>query len=816
MKITATSTLFLFLLLLKQTVIFSQQTENWLESTDLINISKLYLHTDREFYFQGDSIWFKGYYLDGQTQHLVRGTFSMYVNLVDFKGQLVQKMILPIIDGEAIGNLIIPDSLEQGNYLFQAYTDYSRALGEDTFFHKILKISKLKSSSESTEIEPKNSVEGIPEIDIKFLPEGGVLLAGQMNVLAYKAIDKSGRAISIKGEILNSEGKAVSSFASKYKGMDTIHFSPKAGESYKVRTEGFPNYENSIKDIVQEGVKLEYSGDTGDKFLFQTTTNSKLLQRKSYYLAIMHRGRVIFYKEFIQNDQHFPIKVNRAALPGGINRFVLLDKNFKPISERLLFSKNYEINDIKIVTDKEKYKTRSKVNFEIFDEEEIADDSFSSLSISVIDETAVGESGPEINILSWLLIDSELKGNIENPNDYFVNDDNLSSESKLDLLMLTQGWSKYNYNSISKETPDQENNEPKGISIKGRVNKLLSKKPVVNGDVFLNILQDNYFYNVGSNTDEDGRFSFDSIFFADTAFAFMQARNSKGKLSTEIVLDPIFENNPGVSKIYLPVKRSFTDFPIQLYQQQYFNEQALRDYLLKSGSILIEGVTVEGQKKKNDDGHYRIYTKPYNSLKVTERDVAYRNVADYLQGRVSGVVVVGNSIMIRGPSSFRGPSTPLFLLDGTPIKESDIIMSIPMSDIDIIEVLKTPGETAIFGADGGNGVISVFTKKGAVAHSNYYSYGTLSQKIVGYASYREFYSPKYTPEIMHSKKPDHRITLYWNPDIVTEEGKASVSFFTSDDISRYKIFVEGITQVGEVCLGVSEIEVVFDPENMNK
>ena len=177
MKITATSTLFLFLFLLKQTVVFPQQNENWLESTDLINISKLYLHTDREFYFQGDSIWFKGYYLDGQTQHLVPGTFSMYVNLIDFKGRLVQKMVLPIIDGEAIGNLIIPDSLKKGSYLLQAYTDFQKALGEDTFFHKILKISKLKSSAESTDIEPTISEERIPEIDVRFLPEGGFLLA---------------------------------------------------------------------------------------------------------------------------------------------------------------------------------------------------------------------------------------------------------------------------------------------------------------------------------------------------------------------------------------------------------------------------------------------------------------------------------------------------------------------------------------------------------------------------------------------------------------------------------------------------------------
>ena len=156
-----------------------------------------------------------------------------------------------------------------------------------------------------------------------------------------------------------------------------------------------------------------------------------------------------------------------------------------------------------------------------------------------------------------------------------------------------------------------------------------------------------------------------------------------------------------------------------------------------------------------------------------------------------------------------GGFEPLFLVNGFQVSK-DIFLSIPMSDIDIVEVLKNPGEIGIFGSGGGNGVISVLTKKGGEEHINPYSPGTIAKRIAGYSSFREFYSPIYTPENIDSEKPDRRITLYWNPNINTEHGKASISFFTSDEISCYKIFVEGITQIGEICLGISEFVVSKD------
>jgi len=808
MKIYTPLILTLILIIFNQNVSFPQQTENWLERNDPIHYRKLYLHTDREFYFLGDSIWYKAYYLDGQTNRFISGFYSMYTDLVDKNGLTIQSQVLLIANGVTVGNMKIPHSLEPGKYLLRAYTDFQKRIGEDAFFYKTLKISKVKSSFELTENNSTNEQGKKPEIDVAFLPEGGFLLAGQMNVVGIKAVDKHGRGISVEGKILNNKGKIVI-FFTEYKGMGKIYLNPREGEIYKVKIDNYPDYEYEFSDIIKDGIKIEYIGKSEDNLLFQVTTNSRLFQGENYYFAIMHHGKVVFYQEFVQKKKDFGIKVNQSVLPAGINRFVLLDKQLQPISERLLFSKNFGINNVEIRLNQDQYETRSNVQLEIFDEEEISDMDYSDLSVTVVDETAAGENGPALNILSWLLIDSELKGNIESPSDFFVDDSRMSSEDKLNLLMLTQGWSRYLWNSIPDKNIVPDFHETEGITVTGSVQKILGKKPVVNGLVSLSIFSNDYFMSDHVLSDENGRFTFDNIYFTDTASVFLQALNEKGKLSTEVFLDPVFIESPGVSKLYLPATEIFTDVPVELYRQQYYNERAMREYLLKSGSIWIDEITVIGEKREEDDGHFRIYSKPSTSFKVTDLDLRYHNVFDYLQTRTSGVS--------GGPISLIGGSGKLCLLNGIQVS-ADVLRSIPMSNIDVVDVIKHYhiGELAIFGTRGAGGVIAVYTKKGTERFYETHIPGTIAKKIAGYAPCHEFYSPKYTPKNIDTEKPDHRITLYWNPEVITVQGKACVSFFTSDDISRFRVFVEGVTNSGKICLGTSAFEVNTNYSNLDK
>ena len=781
-----------------------------LYSQDVITYKKLYLHTDREIYFPGDTVWFKGYYLDANSQQFVSGIYSVYSELIDEEGNTVQSQVLPIVNGIVAGNLTIPDSLETGEFMLRAYTDYQRSQGVDLFFRKTLKVFSMKNGAEEI---VESRTERRDKIDLAFLPEGGYLLEGQSNVVGIKVIDESGKGISVQGKILTGDGKIVSNFETRYRGMDTIHFTPQQKQSYRVEIETYPEFDYEISDVRKEGIKLEYVSESRYELLFRVTANSKQLQGNDFYFAITHRGQVIYQQGFFQGEKNIPIKINRSILPGGINRFVLLDDQFKPISERLLFVRKEELHRIDIRSDKAYYHTRGKVQLELIDELEMNGGSFSSLSIAVVDERSLGEKGPEMNIQSWLLIDSELKGNIECPSDYFKDDEAISSDSKLDLLMLTHGWSKYIWNEISETDKPLDLNEEEGFSLSGKVIKNYSKHAVVNGKVDIILYNNEYFLKHETRTDSEGIFSFDYLTFVDTASVYLQAWNEKGKSFSRVEIHPLFKDGPTVLRTDLPKADVISHIPKELQNLQYLNEKALQEYIMKTGSFFIEEVEVHAKKGDGIDRRYGY--KPSTSLKVTMADFSYPDVFKYLQGRVAGLTVsyiqgdygLEAQIRIRQFGSTYGSTNVLFLLNGMPVSK-EVIQYLPLCDVDVIDVLKSLGETAIFGITGANGVIAVYTKRGMSDEEyNANPVGIISEKICGYSAYREFYSPAYTPENLDAEKPDHRVTLYWNPYITTENGKASLSFFTSDDKSGYKIFIEGITQSGEICLGTAELVV---------
>ena len=763
---------------------------------------KLYLHTDRDYYFLGDTIWFKAYYLDGQTHQFLPGFYNMYTELVDKSGKKIHSQMLYVEDGTVPGRITIPDTLEPGQYLLRAYTDVQNNMGEELFFHKTLEVSKIRSTLDREEIAHSPAV--APEIDLAFLPEGGFLLEGRVNTAGIKTIDKHGRSIAVMGEILNNKGAVVTTFETNYKGMDTIHLHPLPGEKYQIRLAGYPRFHKEIGGIQKKGIKVEFCEASEEELLFRVATNTRSNMGENWLFAIMHRGSVIFQKSFTLKESEFPIRVSPSALPAGINRFVLLDEELVPVSERLYFSNNLAVNQIRIEADQATYSTRSPVTLHLSEEEELGGMAWSSLSLSVVAANAVDDQGKSLDIRSWLLINSELKGLVESPSEFFLDDEQHSSGEKLDLLMLTQGWSNYLWNTMTSEELAMDIQQSAGITINGEVKRAFSKKPVIDGVVVCNIFNSQGHFTDRTATDRQGRFSFHGLYFPDTAALFIQGYNSKGSLYTEVFLDPVDHIGPDVPAPFLPVPRRLTEFPVRLYQQQYFNETALRNYSLRTGSILLPEVTVRSKYKHVDDGHHRIYGKPMDSFKITEKDYHYHTVFDYLQAHVGG---------LKGPpiSFIEGSSGKLFLLNGVPT-EKEILLSIPMSDVDVVELIKhyDVGKLAVFGTRGAGGVISVFTKKGGEGGYSHYVQGTLSSRIMGFSSYRKFYAPAYTPDNIYSEMPDRRITLYWNPGIELEDGEAAVSFFTSDDHSRYKVIVEGITNTGEVCLGNSEFVVASD------
>ncbi len=106
---------------------------------------------------------------------------------------------------------------------------------------------------------------------------------------------------------------------------------------------------------------------------------------------------------------------------------------------------------------------------------------------------------------------------------------------------------------------------------------------------------------------------------------------------------------------------------------------------------------------------------------VTSEDIKQQpgqSVEQVLMGRFPGVEVTrtpdgGFAVRIRGGSSIRGSNTPLYVLDGVAIDPgpNGYLTGVNVNDIETIQVLKEPAETALYGARGSNGVIIITTKR---------------------------------------------------------------------------------------------------------
>ena len=780
----------------------SQTIEEWMKTRRPLPIVQVYVHTDREFYFRKETVWLKAYLTFREDHELVKGVENLYVDLVDEKGDVVSVQNLIAANGEASGYLYLPDSLAPGNYLLRAYTSYLRDCGNDALYTKPLRVMEVLNSTELP--APKVKKRSAPLPDVAFLPEGGFLLANTGNQVAVKAVDTSGKGITLKGDICDENGTTVTTFDTKFQGMGSFYLTPSEDKTYFARLEDYPEFRKELA-VQKKGIKLQVARQTEEEVVVHILMNTGEYDKQPFILADLYHGNLEFYKQFEAGSGSRTMRIPRNMFSEGINRLVLLDRNLKPVSERLFFNSHIDINKLTVTTDSLLYATRSAIGLQLADNTGRKEEEISMLSVAVVDENSVGTGGPSHSILSGLLLGPELKGYIENPAACFSSD-TLSAEKKLDWLMMTHGWSNYLTDTLPAGTRLPDYQPEWGISLKGRAERILGKKPVPAGEIIVMLFNKDKPELMMGITDDEGFYKFDELLVIDSATVVVQVRNEKGKLNTEVFLDPIFKDPPEVTKSEKDILGNFTEIPVDLYRRKYFSDLALREFYPDTSSILLGEVEVKRAKreKEEDDGHFRIYGSTSHSIKIPDNVMSYSDILAFLAGRVAGLNVSGSSV------SIRGGGTPNFLIDGMMYEGQDgveMARSIPVSDVDVVDVLKDVSDLALFGSRGGNGIIAIYTKTGERTVSNFYTPGVIRRKLMGYQPFKEFYSPKYSPENVDRPEPDYRTTLYWNPFVNTKDGKANLSFFACDEVTHYNVYVEGITSEGRICTGTARFTV---------
>lgn len=789
--------------------VFSQETDVSDRSTFYVNFQKLYVHTDRDFYFHGDSIWFSAYLLDAKNHSPIKGDQNLHIDLIDSTGNKVNSALLPLRNGFAEGYIPVAGTTLKGSCIFRGYTNYLRNFGEEFFFHKTLIIDETKSSLElDIALGKKDMLEN--DLNVVFFAEGGILMEKTLNTVAVKITNSKGQGVNTNGVILNKKDKTVAQFETNYEGYGKFYFYPNSTDEYRASLNAFPKKRFRFIEVQESGLKfqlVESENDGIDVKIFSRSVKNIGLKCT---LACMHRGEVLFYRPTNSSRNECLVKVDKSLLGEGINRFVLLNKELNPVSERLYFKKPTSTNSIGITLSKPVYSNRTLATLRL-SKDYVSDTARVSLSV-VNDNSFNAFSQPE-NIMSNLFLGSELLGSIKASPDYFVDDESLTSSEKLDLLMLTHGWSRYVWNKLrSVDYPELEFPVTAGINVEGHVKNLFGNKRVGNGEIILTVKNDSQF-TLWETTNEMGEFCFEHIYVYDSAEVTLMARKLNQKENTRIVLKP--GNYEGAEFNFYKFKSLFHsgEIPLGLYRQHYFKEMEEKAFDPDKNTILIKEVEVEGEKfnVREDVKFSQIYSKADYEIKVTEKDYGYTNIEELLLARA--FVQFGS----QPPVSLKAGGSMAYYVDGIPLipgpgaNVEKIIRSIPISSIERVDVLKRTNPTgmAVMGVRGVNGGVFIYTKRGIPdqERENYIK-GLITTKIKGFSKYRQFYSPVYTPENINSEKPDYRTTLYWNPSIEMEKDEVEISFYTSDDMGRFKVMVEGITNSGKVCLGESEFEVI--------
>ena len=774
---------------------------------------KVYLHMDKPYYANGETIWFNAYIVN--IGSLIRSGQSgvLYLDFLSPDGEIIMHKRLLIDNGICEGNIDIPQDLESGKYRIRAYTNWMKNYDSDLFYDKRIEIFNVNEDLYSNYTSGSKDI----EFDVQFFPEGGHMVHNITSQVAFKAIDQNGKGIEIEGKVVNADGKMVTGFETRHDGMGSFFISPQINQGYKaIAKYGKVEKEFEFPEVRTEGFVVTVN-NLRDRNIQVMIKNSPPVDNTEMYLIAQSRG-IIFHREKAELKRGVAvISIPKAKFHDGVAQLTLFNMQEIPVCERLVFINNGQSIAASVETENEVLTSHQKISLKLQVKDQYGKAVRNTpFSLAITDAAHLIKEETRENIKSNLLLTSELKGSISNPGYYFIDDDR-ETRIALDLLMLTHGWRRFTWQQIREgEIGDVSYVHENGININGiALNK--SNKPVPN--TFLRFVPFNseFFGLWETTTGQNGKFELNGLIIQDSIKVIVKSVNDRGKdEDAMLILDPYDQIPP---KINPDTESSslFVDDNILNYLDLHNNRQKIYSLTNVEDKIILKEIVVRDTEIRPD----RIYGQADNVLILDESMWNADNIFQVLQGRIPGVMVTGSgmnsSVRIRGISTFSGSNEPLFLVDGVPIStpggsfgndstgadNSDVmlnsaLMSIVPREVDRIEVIKNSG-AAMFGVRGANGVIAIYTRRGPRGPDiNDMGIADDILYLPGYHVVKEFYSPKYdNPDQDHSD-PDIRTTLYWDPSVMTNNlGNVEIEFFNSDNGKRLQLDLQGITDYGD-------------------
>jgi hypothetical protein len=771
------------------------------------------VHTDKGVYRTGEALWFQAYCLNEESHKFFRRSKNLYVDLVNDKDSIVRQLLLNLEMQKTDGNIILPASLPEGYYWLRAYT--KNILQQDAnsiWVQPVYLINTESPHSRPRAAKPafivRDSFEQSKPV-MTFFPEGGSIISGTDDVVAFRALDQHGNLIDVSGYITDTWDSVVSvtKFKTSTTGYGKFKFTAWKSRKYTVHIiwNGKKEYSYPLPLINQYAYQLSVTGETPDDLTVQVSLGDSLYKKnKTSYLIGVSRDSLCFAS--VGSDMYV-VGIPKSKFPEGRATLLLFDDLGQIQSQRSVYIARKDI-DVSIKADKENYETREKVNLTLSLDNTANKNEMALLSVAVTDDHLVPFHDQEAKWIAWQRGNPVMPLSLDSP-----------TPEEWDLLMLTQrnlfsDW-KYPWNGAGLES--KSNNDDSDImSIHGKVFDK-HDDPSPKQIVTLVSKQSGALFE-SDTTDDAGHFYFPFSDVDGVPFS-LRVVNGTGQ-DKRIVMDsmrfPVFRT-PAHLKKYFSAEEVDSIMALRNREPEVI-VVAGRGKELKP--VIVRGTqpsTYEQSKRMSQ------FTTIITSEEIQRDRKGPNNIGNILL-RTPGLTMRNGFLVMEGGGRDMGAnSEPMIVVDGVPVKiDADITietnrspdinyLNAMESSIDFIEVLTGP-QAAMYGMEGDNGAILVYSENGrnrGSAGNN----GFLNYVHKGYFISPEFSEPAYDKkEIRKAAVPDLRSTIYWNGNILTDaKGNATLSFYTADEAATYTIIVTGVTSSGGLLYKAMRIHVSGAP-----
>lgn len=755
-----------------------------LEHYFALDRENIHLHLDKNTFLTNESIWFKGYIRDRKKNAPYVFTTNVFVVLLDENGKKIEEKLVFANNGTFFGNIKLNKEIASGTYFLQVYTNWMNNFNENESY--IQKIDILNTNNPSLQAHNINSYH---TPNINFYPEGGTLIYGINSTIGIKVLDCNNKPFPItEVDLIDSNGQFIKKIYLNKFGDGKFELIAST-ETYKIAfTSNNHKIEKELPIASLNGIALEINSyNISNRIVARIKTNKNSidsLKNKPLLFVIHQDAKATFFEiGFKDGKLEQEIVFSDENLHDGVNTIRIVDSESNEIAQRLIFKypKNFPKTDVMLKSTNNDIKLAGKLNF-----------SNSNISISVLPEKSIANYEMS-DIYGSFLIKPYLTPFNINTNYYFT-EVTRSKRYEMDLFLLNQASSKYNWNDIKNNPPKSQYEFDYGLSIAGRITQ------EINNPKQYKIRLKSYRYQILEVNDLDDKkeFIFKNIVLPDsTNIDFTLLKTPKLESSKFNYYVNVLNGKRTFNKIFNPALFSC---PQELKTESnsiIYDVPKIHEEIVHLNEVEIK----QGRKLKRQNYFGNTNLRGYKVPENTPMDVlSYIEQNGFKVSRAAGSVMITERSM---GSINAAPATPVIYIDNIRIMSFEELWGMRMDELDEIYINCT---VLVPSVTNNRGIVRMYRKEPI-----YKALETDSKTYIiknGFAKNENFKNTSY--KSYADKGFENFGIINWIPNILPDDNTGEFEFQIPDMNQRkIRILLQGFASDGTI---ISEEKTITIPQ----